>query len=98
MMNFIKNYRVEEELVLVAGVAVEVEVFVCVALALDALVEEAGAMVAVPSALVASLFADFEHSFLQDFLSLQHFLSANIVPDTNNANARKTIFFMFLNF
>jgi hypothetical protein len=36
--------------------------------------------------------------FLQLALSLQHFLSANIVVVANNANATNNIFFIFLYF
>jgi len=91
------DYRVVVLLVLLAGVGVEALVLFCGAAFVLVLVVVVGVTVAVPSELVVAV-AGFEHSFLQDFLSLQHFLSANIVPVTNKASASITIFFMFLNF
>jgi hypothetical protein len=52
-----------------------------------------------PSFLQHAFFSSFEHeafaSLLQLDLSLQHFLSANIVPAMNNERDNKITFFIF---
>lgn len=81
-------------LVVLVGVCVVDEVVVLVGVAedvLDACLSEQECVV--PSAFTSDLFAQQD---LVSFLSLQHFLSANIVPETNRANAKKITFFIFL--